>query len=439
MNKLAFCRYVLAALGGLLLSTATVAQAAEPNADLCTIDDKALVFFNGVFTSNYETDAYVDELRHLHGRSKSRQNVQFESLYNQTEGMLDLVEVFQQRVLEQHAVLNERYELFFEFLHSNPSTWEILRQYHSYMDDIGEEYRLYLQSLAAEKLASLAGNPNTAEDYAEHQARISNWILEGKSLLFVAHSQGNLFANEAYRFAQASLPEESLKVVHIAPASVQLYGPHVLADKDHVIDALRSFGHVANVTAKIPNYLLRPAGRHNARDIKGHGLMAIYLNQRLAISGDVKQHINAALDALEPPPANAASGLFTATLTWDGSGDVDLHVIEPSGNHVFYANRFGEQGYLDIDNTRAYGPEHYFASCEPERISAGTYVVSLANYARADGRQATVQISSWNNGVLGTKNVTLGGSSGPTPQHFMFQVEVTENPDTGKFDVALAQ
>jgi len=439
VNKFSFSRYLLAALSSLLLGTAMVAQATEAPASLCTIDDKVMVFFNGVFTSNYETDAYVDELRYLHGRGTNRKNVQFESLYNQTEGMLDLVEVFQQRVLEQHAVLNERYELFFEFLHSNPSSWEILRQYNSHMHDIEKEYLLYLQSLAAEKLASLAGNPSTAEDYAEHQARISNWILEGKSLLFVAHSQGNLFANEAYRFAQNALPEESLKVVHIAPASVQLYGPHVLADKDRVINALRDFGHVASATTDIPPYLLRPAGRHNTRDIKGHGLMAIYLNQRLGISGDIKQHINAALDALLPPPADAAPGLFTATLTWDGSGDVDLHVIEPTGNHVFYANRHSQQGYLDVDNTSAYGPEHYFASCEPERIMAGTYVVSLANFARATGRLATVQISSWNNGVLGTKSINLGSASGATPKHFMFQVEVTEDPQTGKFDVALAQ
>lgn len=439
MNNAAIFQRLLWALTSITLWLTPLANAAAEPASLCTVDDKVLVFFNGVFTSNYETDAYVDEFRHWHGRGERRKNVQFESLYNQTEGLLDLVEVFQQRVLEQHAVLHERYELFFEFMNGNPSTWEIFRELNDHLDEVDREYRLYLQSLAAEKLASMAGNPSTAEDYAEHQARISNWILEGKSLLFVAHSQGNLFANEAYRFAQNALPEESLKVVHIAPASVQLYGPHILADKDKVIAALRGFGRVADVTTDIPVYLLRPAGRHNTRDIKGHGLLAIYLNQRLDISGDVKRHINAALDSLQPPPAEAASGLFTATLTWDGTGDVDMHVMEPSGTQVFYGRKFGEHGYLDVDNTSAYGPEHYLASCDPDHIGVGTYVVSLANYARADGRKATVQISSWNNGVLGTKTVALGNATGRTPAYFMFQIEVTENPDNGKFDVALVQ
>src|SRR5699024_12683467 len=101
-----------------------------------------------------------------------------------------------------------------------------------------------------------------------------------------------------------------------------------------------------------------------------------------------------------------------------------------------YANRHRSQGYLDGENRGANGPEHYFASCEPERIMAGTYVVSLANCARATGRLAAVQISSWNNGVLGTKSISLGRASGATPKHFMFQVEVTEDPQTGKFDVA---
>lgn len=53
---------------------------------------------------------------------------------------------------------------------------------------------------------------------------------------------------------------------------------------------------------------------------------------------------------------------------------------------------------------------------------AGIYNISLANYARAEGRKATVQISSDNDGVLGTKTVVLGASTGDIPTWDMFNV-----------------
>lgn len=46
-------------------------------------------------------------------------------------------------------------------------------------------------------------------------------------------------------------------------------------------------------------------------------------------------------------------------LTWDTDGtDVDLHVINPSGEECYYSNReTKEGGQLDIDITDGYGPE----------------------------------------------------------------------------------
>ncbi len=48
-------------------------------------------------------------------------------------------------------------------------------------------------------------------------------------------------------------------------------------------------------------------------------------------------------------------------LSWDSPGtDLDLHVVAPDGEHVFYGNRVGKSGSaLDIDVTTGYGPEIY--------------------------------------------------------------------------------
>ena len=50
------------------------------------------------------------------------------------------------------------------------------------------------------------------------------------------------------------------------------------------------------------------------------------------------------------------------TLIWDTKGvDIDLHVIEPRGDRIYFGHRNGKQGgELDVDNTWGYGPENIY-------------------------------------------------------------------------------
>jgi hypothetical protein len=50
------------------------------------------------------------------------------------------------------------------------------------------------------------------------------------------------------------------------------------------------------------------------------------------------------------------------TLIWDAKGvDIDLHVIEPRGDRIYFGHRNGKQGgELDVDNTWGYGPENIY-------------------------------------------------------------------------------
>jgi hypothetical protein len=415
--------------------------AAEANVvtNLCTSKGVVFVFFNGVRTTSLQAFVALKEFERLHGNiSPSGDNIRYEYFYNYSDGFEDFVETFEQRLSEQEGLLEGRFELFFQALAGNGSWWSTIINTASGAASILGGIVNWYQAHIAEGLTALFANPPTEVNYAEHRLRLENAILEGKKLLLVAHSQGNLFANAAYNFARTKVPAESVKVVHIAPASPSLNGNHVLADLDLVINGLRALGSVASVTDFIHGYLLRPPSSiTQERDPLGHGLLEIYINQELDISNRVRAHINDALNTLQAPPAQAEIGFFTATLTWNGSGDVDLHTYEPDGTHVFYAAPQGNAGFLDVDDTIADGPEHYFASCDSNVLQTGIYQIAVANYSQADGREASVQIASSIDGVLGTKSVVLGGATGDTPSALLFNVAVSKDEQTGKLSVSL--
>jgi uncharacterized protein YfaP (DUF2135 family) len=80
-------------------------------------------------------------------------------------------------------------------------------------------------------------------------------------------------------------------------------------------------------------------------------------------------------------------------LSWDSDGtDLDLHVVSPDGQHVFYGNRsVPNGGALDVDVTTGYGPE-IFASVAPPK---GVYHVYVNYYGSGGSEQdlSTAQIA----------------------------------------------
>jgi len=413
---------------------------AQDEVNICRETGVALVFFNGVNTTPSGANRAREELKRIHGeQSENGDEIRYEVLYNYSDGFEDFVETFDQRLIEQEGLLEGRFELFFESMRGGGPWWTAITETVSSAAGIRDGLLELYQAAAIRQLTTLLGNPPTEVNYSEHRTRIDNWVLEGYKLLFVAHSQGNLFANAAYDYALKKTTADSVKVVHVAPASPSLNGSHTLADLDLVINGLRLVGSVPSITDNLPGYLLRLAGVNGQKDILGHGFLEIYLNPSLSTAARVKGHIDSALASLIAPPVEASSGFFTATLTWNGSGDVDLHAFEPGGSHVYYRALSGVSGYLDVDNTVADGPEHYYATCDSSNLQTGIYQISIANYDAADGKTATVQIASWNDGVLGTKSIVLGPSTGDNPVYSLFSVEVTQDEDTNKFAVSISQ
>jgi uncharacterized protein YfaP (DUF2135 family) len=100
--------------------------------------------------------------------------------------------------------------------------------------------------------------------------------------------------------------------------------------------------------------------------------------------------------------STASPASMTITLTWNqDSTDVDLHVLEPgtSGRHIYYNDRGYSTNapYLDMDNTRGYGPEHYYATENmtlPDSTSLyGTYQFRVNYYADHTGSETPLPIT----------------------------------------------
>ncbi|MCD2512795.1 hypothetical protein [Comamonas endophytica] len=424
----------------MLLTGALPVYAAESN--LCNTRGYTVGFFNGVWNTPYMAyDARVF-LKNLLGIEYTGESVEYENFYNTTgeeNGATmaqDIAETFIQRAdeIDSSGELARRFEYLWDAA-SDPRRplWARLVDVLKVPIAMAETIYTAISTKLVAGFARMLSNPPTEMDYAEHRLLVDKLTTEGQKILLVAHSQGNLFMNPAYDYAKTKLTTDSVATVHIAPASMTVRGPHLLADIDLVINGLRAFGWsaVPGINLALPS---------SGIDKSGHTLDGTYLDDSRPGRMHVRQMADQGLASLVTPPASGNRGFFTTMLTWDGVGDVDLHTTEPEGTYVNYANRTGQVGALDVDNTVANGPEHYYASCNLDQLKEGTYRFGINNYRNATGRKATMQVTLAQGGQPVTRVVDVGPERGPmgnsSPIEVM-AVNVTKDAN-GKF-VATAQ
>jgi uncharacterized protein YfaP (DUF2135 family) len=84
--------------------------------------------------------------------------------------------------------------------------------------------------------------------------------------------------------------------------------------------------------------------------------------------------------------AGRTQARLRVVLAWDSDGtDLDLHVVSPDGQHVFYGDRVGANGgALDVDVTTGFGPEIYSNPSPPP----GVYHVYVNYYGAGQERDA---------------------------------------------------
>ncbi len=388
-------------------------------ANICKNQGYSVLFFNGVWNTYSDARKSMAKLKRKVLKNEfNGEAVNYELFYNDSglnKGGLslleDVAEVFNQRSDELDELLKNRWEIFWEMI--NGKTVDQIIELRNLVD-VGGKIKSFLTTLKDSlktKMTALTNkllfNPPTLSDYAIHKTRINGVVLEKKKILLVAHSQGNLFVNQAYNEAIKHASVNQVKVVHIAPASIKLNGDYILADLDLVINGLRTLGSnlVPATNVEIPMTHLKNI------DFSGHKLIETYLHPNLKTFPRVSKMMVDAMNSLAIDSSYKNYGFFTVTLNWDGSGDADLHVIEPTGDHVYFSNKQGYSGFLDYDNTYAYGPEHYYANCNQEKLSEGVYQIGVKNYRAAEDRRCTIQIATDEKGEISTHHILLDDSS----------------------------
>jgi hypothetical protein len=89
------------------------------------------------------------------------------------------------------------------------------------------------------------------------------------------------------------------------------------------------------------------------------------------------------------------SGELQVTLIWNTDADMDLHVREPDGTHVYFANKTGTSAFLDHDVIpgpgQPGGPEHIYV--QSGAALAGTYQFYIVQYGRQVQTTSTIAVT----------------------------------------------
>lgn len=183
-------------------------------------------------------------------------------------------------------------------------------------------------------------------------------VNQGRRVLLVAHSQGNLYANATYRlvYANPKIKPGNMKIVGIANVAnfVADGGEYVTSSSDLVVKALRY---------AIPQVL--PANietAFNPNDLSGHLLLDTYLNPDFAARSAIFGMIQRTLPNLREPDSSYAYAINLVEYRVYGNADPSKSVFLPqiwcsgqlkNGN---YCEDSSFNGYIRDPNGVEYDP-----------------------------------------------------------------------------------
>lgn len=123
----------------------------------------------------------------------------------------------------------------------------------------------------------------------------------------------------------------------------------------------------------------------------------------------------------------AGTGKLQVSLSFNNEKDVDLHLIEPNGDHIYYANRRSSNGgELDVDSNAGCSIDGinneniYYA--DEAYVEPGTYTVYVDMYSNCDPSTATnYVVSVFYDGAL------VQTQTGSNPVQGLFPVDEPSN------------
>lgn len=227
---------------GLLCAPSATAQPATCSTAPSKI---AIAYVNGV---NVSPVAYRDSVARLveeygmeyKDKTGAVHEVRYPSFYNETDGINDLLEVFRQ-IGNQNPELKDKTELLYSNLVET-----LLPKYLP-----GIDKKAYLAEVFAQLVArKVASDPEPTT--TKLTQKMLGLINEGRKIVLISHSQGNLFSNSIVMGVSSRLVElganDSFKILNLAPPAPlfpkdSIFSRSYFTNKwDSVIDYARAKG-----------------------------------------------------------------------------------------------------------------------------------------------------------------------------------------------------
>ncbi len=244
---------------------------------------------------------------------------------------------------------------------------------------------------------NVVANTNVIRDAVD---KIDQSIREGRKVLIVAHSQGNLYMNNIYQ----SLDDDDKYYVRLlsvaTPASyvgkVGVSYPYVSRYDDLVVKGTPRSLPPSNVQPTLFDDGIF-AMNHNfvTRYLDDPPLCALIQKYSLAqIEDHVKPYVLGKYNKVRGSVIVQAMGYPAYSyFPTKNDFDVDLHIFEPGNTHVYFASYLGDAGYIDWDSNGYYftesGLDYYkiesYAICPKYSAkgvpASGIYYVALNYFA----------------------------------------------------------
>ncbi len=244
---------------------------------------------------------------------------------------------------------------------------------------------------------------------------LSEKILAGHKVVVVSHSQGNLFAEATHAYMVQHMTDEQMKAIRfVGVASVASTIPndgyYTSFVQDEAISAYEAF----HGKALARNFDAVRMEGNDPKDIGWdelcHNFIDYYMDTNIVRRGDsdrtqpyennvakkIITDIDNSIDQCVPVSSQIRLSFLTATLTWVNSNtDIDLWMYEPNSDEltkIYYGNKTGTTGYLDLDDVDGFGPEHIFMENKVSDLS-GTYYIWAHAFNAPSGDVATIGIN----------------------------------------------
>jgi len=400
-------------------------------------DKKTAVYFaNDILTDPDDADdmairmriAYKTQFESLHENS----TYDFLKAYNYSDGALtDITQAIQQEMDEEEADGVSGYQIY-QLISSglnHDAIRAVLEVYITpsslaiFTDDFIESLGSSMTQATVESIA------DRLIVKSQHVSLYEADLLSGKRVIILPHSQGNLFTNDAVASVKSRQPDRAGSIDYFGvanPAALTVNNAsYVTADDDRVISGLSLIEDV--LPSNLDN---APAIVGDFRTISNHLFAEDYFDNRLASRGVIDTNLTRIATDTPFPIQIAGTGAIRASLSWGTEPDVDLHVYEPDRGHIFYSNKTGLYGTIDVDDRDGEGPENYTVACD--NVAPGSYRIGVNYYDGLAPETAKVIVFLGDGRTITPREVFLEypeGRFGNSHPSWLFDITVTSDRD----------